>query len=50
MRACEMANLPGLSIAITSMCTTNSERFDKIRTCTKRYFESERLEIVFRLL
>ena len=43
-----MADLPGHSVAITSMCTTRLECFDKFGTRGKRNFETEILEIVFR--
>ena len=50
MRVCEMADLPGHLVGITSTCTTKLERFNKIKTCGKRYFENEILEMVFQLV
>ena len=44
MCVCEMANLLGCSVAITTMCTTKLERFDEIRTHGKRNFENEFLD------
>ena len=41
MCACEMADLPGCSVAITSRCTTKLERFDEVRTHGKHNFENE---------
>ena len=42
-----MADLPGHSVAITSMCTTKIGAFDEIRIRDKRNFEKEFLETVF---
>ena len=46
MRVCVLANLPGRSVATTSMGRMKLERFDKIRTRGKRNFENEFLEMV----
>ena len=40
-----MANLPGHQVAITSMCTTKLECFDKIGIRGKHNFENELLEM-----
>ena len=37
-------------VAITSMCTTKLERFNKIGTHSNRKFEKEFLEMVFQFL
>ena len=42
-----MADLPGHSVAITSVCAMKLERFDEIGIRGKRNFANERLEIVF---
>ena len=50
MCVCEMADLPGRSVAITSTCTMKLEHYDEIRTCHKCNFETKFLEIIFQLL
>ena len=50
MHVCEMYDIPGRSVAISSTCTTNLERFDEIRTRCKYDFEIEFLEMVSHLL
>ena len=50
MCVCEMADLPGCSVAITSICTTKLERFDEIRTRDECNLENKFLEMVFQLL
>ena len=45
-----MVDLPGCSVAITSTCMIKLEGFDEIRTCGKRNFEKEFLEMVFQIL
>ena len=50
MHVCEMSDLPGRSVAITSTCTTKLECFDEIRTRGKCNFENEYLEMVSQLL
>ena len=42
---CEMADLPGCSVAMTKL-----ERFDEIRTFGKRTFESKFFETVLQFL
>ena len=37
MYVCEIADLPGHLVAITSTCTTKSERLDEIRTHGKHF-------------
>ena len=50
MNVCEMTDLLGRSVAITSMCTTKLECFDESRTWGNDNFENEFLEIVTQLL
>ena len=50
MRVCILADLPGLSVATTSTCTSKLEPFDEIRTRGKSNFESKFFEMVFQLL
>ena len=50
MCVCEMVDLPGCSVAITSMCTTKLEHFVEYRTCGRRNFDNKFLEMVFQLL
>ena len=45
-----MADLPGHLVAITSMCMTNLERFERIGTWGECNFENEVLEMVFQFL
>ena len=47
---CLLANLPGRSVATTSMSTMKLEHFDEIRNHGKSNFEKEVLEMVFWLL
>ena len=49
MHVCEMTDLPGHSVAITSTCTTKLERFDEIRTHGKYNFKNELLEMIYQL-
>ena len=50
MYVCEMPDLPGRSVAITSTRTMKSECFDEIRTRGKCNFEKEFLEMVSQFL
>ena len=50
MHVCEMADLPGRSVATTSTCASKLERFDKTGKPDIRNFESKFLEMVFQFL
>ena len=50
MHVCEISDLPGHSVAITSTCKAKQERFDEIRTHGKYNFENKFLEMVSQLL
>ena len=47
MYVCEMADLPGCSVAITSTCTTKLGVLMKLEPCGEHNFENKFLEVIF---